>query len=81
MVLAIRPRIDFSGSSIRASTRRVHTTGTPGGKVGRGGIITKLSCFFNKFYGLPLYSITHCYLLLACFSVGFLYILVQKLIF
>ena len=34
-----------------------------------------------QYNGIPLYSMTRSYLLLACFSVGFLYILVQNLIF
>ena len=44
-------------------------------------MLTKLIYFFEKYNGLHLYFITDSYLLLACFSVGFLHILVQKLIF
>ena len=47
MVLTIRSQIDFSGSPSRASTRRVNTTGTPGGKEGREDIINKISRFFR----------------------------------
>ena len=59
----------------------MNKTGTPGGKGGRGGMITNLSFFCEHYNGLPLYFINRCYLLLGCFSVGFLYILEQKLIF
>ena len=48
MVLAIRSQIDFSGSSGRASNRRVHTTVTPGGKEVKGGIVNKLRCFLKN---------------------------------
>ena len=44
-------------------------------------MITKQICFFEHSNGLPLYFITNYYLLLDYFSVGFLYILVPKLIF
>ena len=59
----------------------MHKTGTPRLKGGRGGMVTKLICCFEHYNGLPLYFIANSYLLLACFSVGFLYILVQKLVF
>ena len=48
---------------------------------GGGGVLTKLISFSEHYNGLVLYFITDSYLLLACFSVSFLYILVQKLIF
>ena len=37
--------------------------------------------FLKKYYNLPFYFITNYYLLLACFSVGFLYTIVQNIIF
>ena len=46
-----------------------------------GGILTKPIYFYEKYDGLVLYFITNSYLLLASFYVGFLYILVQNLIF
>ena len=46
-----------------------------------GGMLTKLICCFEHYNGLILYFITDSDLLLASFSVGFLYILEQKLIF
>ena len=45
------------------------------------GVLTKLIYFCEHYNDLPLYFITNSSLLLSCFSVGFLYILVQKLIF
>ena len=47
---------------------------TPRLKGGRGTMITKLISFCEHYNGLVLYFITDSYLLLACFSVGFLYI-------
>ena len=47
----------------------------------RGRMLTHLSCFYEQYNGIVLYFITNSYLLLACFYVGFLYTLVQKLIF
>ena len=58
----------------------MHKTSTPRLEGGRGGL-TKLKCCFEHYYGLSLYFITDSYLLLVSFYVGFLYILVQKLIF
>ena len=81
LVLDIRLQMDFSGYSGWAFTRRVYITDTPRLKVGRGGMITKLICCFEHWNFLPLYFITNSYQLLAFFSVGFLYILLQKFIF
>ena len=58
----------------------VHKTVTPGGKGGRGGLITNISFCCGRYNVLIIYSITRCYLFLACFSVGFLYTPVQNLI-
>ena len=44
-------------------------------------MLTKLICFYEHYNGLVLYFITNFYLLLDCFSVGFLDILLQKMIF
>ena len=54
---------------------------TPSLKGGRGGVLTKVILFCEHYNGLVLYFITDSYLLLYFFSVGFLYILVQKLTF
>ena len=44
-------------------------------------MITKLGCFFEHCNGLIFHFNTHCYLFLACFSIGITYIPVQKLFF
>ena len=54
-------------------------TGTPGGKGGRGGMITKIICFCDHYNILLLHFITNCYLILDCFHVGIMYIPVQKI--
>ena len=59
----------------------MYKSGTPRLKGGRRGVITNLICCFEHWNHLLIYFITNSYLLLACFCVGFLYILVQKLIF
>ena len=59
----------------------MHQKGIPSLKGGRGWLFNKLISFCEHYNGLPLYFITNSYLLLAYFSVGFLYILVQKMIF
>ena len=61
----------------------MHQTGTPGGNGGGGGGggIPKQRCFCEHYNGLILNLTTQYYLLLACLSVGLLYILVQNIIF
>ena len=44
-------------------------------------MITNIIYFGEHYNGHPIYFITDSYLFLACFSLGFLYILTQKLIF
>ena len=46
-----------------------------------GGVITKISYLCYHYNGLLLHFITHCFLLIACFRVGIVYIPVKKLIF
>ena len=41
-------------------------------------MLTKLICCFQQYNGIIIYFIMDNYLLLASFSVGFLYILLQK---
>ena len=48
------------------------------GRDGGRGVLTKLIRFCEQYNGLPLYFITDSNLLLSCFSVVFLYIIVQK---
>ena len=55
------------------------TTGTIGVEGYRGGMITKLVCFYENHNGILLHLITYCYLSLACFSVVSVYIPLQKL--
>ena len=45
-----------------------------------GGVLTNLISLCENYNGFVLYFISNSYMLLACFSVNFLYILVQKLI-
>ena len=54
---------------------------TPRLNKGRGWRLNNQICSFEHCNGLVLYFIANSYLLLACFSVGFLYILVQNLLF
>ena len=65
-------------------SEHTHNRNTRGGGVswsdGEGGD-TKIRCFFEHYNGLLLCFITHCFLLLAYFPVGIVYIPVQKLIF
>ena len=51
------------------------------GNIQRGGMITNISCICEHYDGINIYSITNRCLLLTCFSVGFLHILLQQLIF
>ena len=50
---------------------------TPRLKGRKGRMLTKLISFCEIYDGLVLYFITNSYLLLACFSVGFLYLIAQ----
>ena len=53
---------------------------TPVGKGVMGVMITNINCSCENYNDL-IHFITHCYLILACFPVGIVYIPVQKLIF
>ena len=44
------------------------------------GVTTKISCFCENSNVLIIHFITHCFLLLDCFSVGIVYIPVQNVI-
>ena len=58
----------------------MHKKGTPRLKGGEG-VLNNLICCFEHYNGLIICFITDSYLLLAYLHVGFLYILVQNLIF
>ena len=60
---------------------RMYKKVTPRLNGGTKTMLTNLIYFYEHYNGLVFYFITNSYLPLACFSVGFLYILVQKLIF
>ena len=70
----------FSSALLLAQHAQKRHTKVEGREGGVG--LTNIICCFKQYNGLTIYSFfTDSYLLLASFSFGFLYILVQKLIF